>query len=387
MRSRSASRVSVCPIQRVLFGFVIFVLTASITSAQTSRSPNDLLKAAVAAHQAGKLEEAIEDYRSFLQSYPDVAPVRSDLGAALAGTGRYEEAIVEYKRALEFKSLPEVRLNLALAYYKTAKLSQAIAELEKVHQDKPAEIRPVLLLADCDLRLGDNKKVIELLNPLQKASPDDLAIAYMLGTALVRDGQADKGQVLIDKILKNGDSAEARLLLGTTKLMVSDFSGALVDLQKAVELNPNLPEVYAYYGTALLSTGDQAGALEAFKRALQDDPNNFESNLRMGMLLRKDEDFDGALPYLKHALEIRPGDLGVRYQIASMELARGNVEQARTQLESIVGEAPNFTEAHVSLATAYYREKKKIEGDRQRAIVVKLNADKQSTEKGAKVSP
>jgi tetratricopeptide (TPR) repeat protein len=389
MRSRSASRVSVSPIQRLLFGFVVFVLTAPITSAQTSRSPNDLLKEAIAAHQAGKLDQAIEDYRSFLQSYPDVAPVRSDLGAALAGAGRYEEAIIEYKRALEFKSLPEVRLNLALAYYKTAKLSEAIAELEKVHQEKPAELRPVLLLADCNLRLGENKKVIELLSPLQKANPDDLAIVYMLGTALVRDGQADKGQVLIDKILKNGDSAETRLLLGTTKLMVSDFAGALVDLQKAVELNPNLPEVYAYYGTALLSTGDQTGALEAFKRALQDDPNNFESNLRMGMLLRKDEDFDGALPYLKHALEIRPGDLGVRYQIASLELARGNVEQARTQLESIVSEAPNFTEAHVSLATAYYREKKKLEGDRERAIVVKLNADKQSNanEKGAKASP
>src|SRR5437773_7248730 len=101
----------------------------------------------------------------------------------------------------------------------------------------------------------------------------------MLGTALVRDGQDEKGQVLVDRILKNGDSAEARLLLGTTKLMVNDFAGALVDLEKAVELNPHLPEVYAYYGTALLSTGDQAGAQEAFEHALRDDPNNFDANL------------------------------------------------------------------------------------------------------------
>src|SRR2546426_4881790 len=89
--------------------------------------------------------------------------------------------------------------------------------------------------------------------------------------ALVRDGQADKGQILIDRILKNGDSAEARLLLGTTKLMVSDFSGALVDLQKAVELNPDLPDLYAYYGVALLSTGDQTGAQQAFEKALRAD--------------------------------------------------------------------------------------------------------------------
>ena len=251
----------------------------------------------------------------------------------------------------------------------------------------PGDLRPAILEADCDLRLGENKKVIELLTPLQQTNGEDLAILYMLGTALVRDGQTDKGQVLIEKILKNGDSGEARLLLGTTKLMVNDFSGALVDLQKAAELNPSLPEVYAYYGTALLSTGDQAGAQEAFEHALKDDPNNFDANLRMGMVLHKDERNDEALKYIRHALEIRPGDVGVRYQIASIELAEGQVEAARGHLESLVAEAPNFTEAHVSLATAYYREKRKADGDRERAIVEKLNAEKQANEKGVKATP
>jgi len=374
-------------IVRMLYGFVFFALSAGLSTGQTQRAPGDLLKEAASFHQAGQLEQAIEDYRLFLEKYPDVAPVRSDLGAALAGAGRYEEAIAEYKRSLQLKPLPQVRLNLALAYYKTAKLSLAIAELKKVREEMPGDLRPAMLEADCDLRLGENKKVIELLTPVRQTNGDDLAIAYMLGTALVRDGQAEKGQVLIDKILKNGDSAEARLLLGTTKLMMNDFSGALVDLQKAVELNPHLPEVYAYYGTALLSTGDQAGAQEAFEHALRYDPNNFDANLRMGMVLRKDDRFDEALKYIRHALEIRPGDLGVRYQIASIELSVGQVEEARGYLESLVAEAPNFTEAHVSLATAYYREKRKADGDRERAIVEKLNAEKQANEKGVKVAP
>jgi tetratricopeptide (TPR) repeat protein len=107
----------------------------------------------------------------------------------------------------------------------------------------------------------------------------------------------------------------------------------------------------------------------------------------MGMVLRKDDRFDEALKYIRHALEIRPGDLGVRYQIASIELSVGQVEAARGYLESLVAEAPNFTEAHVSLATAYYREKRKADGDRERAIVEKLNAEKQANEKGVKVAP
>jgi len=384
MGSRSASRLVVCVTWRMLYGFTFFALFACLVIGQTQRAAEEILKEAASLHRAGRLEQAIRDYRLFLEKYPDVAPVRSDLGAALAGAGRYEEAIAEYKRALQLKPLAQVRLNLALAYYKTMKLSLAVAELKKVREEMPGDLRPVMLEADCYLRLGENKKVIELLTPVHQTNGDGLAIAYMLGTALVRDGQAEKGQVLIDRILKNGDSAEARLLLGTTKLMVNDFAGALVDLQKAVELNPNLPEAYAYYGTALLSTGDQAGAQEAFEHALRDDPNNFDANLRMGLLLRKDEKYDEALKYIRHSLEIRPGDVGVRYQMASIELSVGQVEQARAHLESLVAEAPNFTEAHVSLATAYYREKRKADGDRERAIVEKLNAEKQANEKGVK---
>ena len=65
----------------------------------------------------------------------------------------------------------------------------------------------------------------------------------------------------------------------------------------------------------------------------------------------------------------------------------GQVEAARGHLESLVAEAPNFTEAHVSLATVYYREKRKSDGDRERAIVEKLNAEKQAKEKGVNPSP
>src|SRR3989442_2304681 len=197
MGSRSASRLAVCVTRRMLYGFCFFALSASVLTGQTQRAPGELLKEAASLHRAGRLEQAIRDYRLFLEKYPDVAPVRSDLGAALAGAGRYEEAIAEYKRGLQLKPLAQVRLNLALAYYKTMKLSLAVAELKKVREEMPGDLRPVMLEADCYLRLGENKKVVELLTPVHQTNEDGLAIVYMLGTALVRDGQAEKGEVLI----------------------------------------------------------------------------------------------------------------------------------------------------------------------------------------------
>jgi tetratricopeptide (TPR) repeat protein len=345
-----------------------------------AQSPQELMKEAVEAQQSGQFEQAIRNYRLLLEKYPQIAEIHSNLGAALAGEGRYADAITEYQRALAIKPDPQVRLNLGLAYYKAGQLPLAMDTLKTT----PRSPQSLTVLADCYLRLGQNKQVIDLLTPARNADPENAAFTYLLGTALVRDGQIAQGQIVIDKILKNGDSAQARLLMGTTKMMVNDFAGALQDFAKAIELDPKLPEAYSYYGQALLSTGDQAAAKKAFQRELESDPNNFDANLRLGVLLRQDEENDEALKLFRHALEIRPKDFGVRYQIATVELAKGQLDQAQRELESLVKEAPTFTEAHVSLATIYFRQKNKPAGERERAIVAKLNAERQANSPAVK---
>ncbi len=370
----------------LMYPVLAALLGVSLAYAQTS-SPEDLLKEAISAQQAGHFDQAIHDYRTLLEKYPNIFEIRSNLGAALAGEGLYAEAITEYSRALALKPNSQVRLNLALAYYKIGNFTRAAETLALVHSKSPANMQAVTLLADCYLRLGENKQVIALLTPIQEAQPDNPTFIYLLGMALVRDGQTAKGQVIIDKILRNGDTAESRLLMGTVKYLVSDFAGAREDFSKAVALNPKLPEAFAYYGMALLSTGDQAGARKAFATELQSDPNNFVSNLHMGVLLRQDEDDEAALKYLRHALEIRPGDPGVRYQIASIELAQGHLDDAARDLESLVKDSPNFIEAHVSLATVYFRQKRKADGERERAIFAKLNAERQAKNEVAVKTP
>ena len=235
----------------------LLVWLAGIAWSQQPPAVENILRHAIELHQAGDFAAAIPEYRAYLKQIPGNVIARSNLGAALSHAGLYEEAIVEYKKALE--SQPgnrPVRMNLALAYYKAAEISPAASELERMVAEPPADRQAIFLLADCDLRLGENKKVIDLLAPLERQTADDKALNYLLGTALIRDNQVARGQLVIDHILREGDSAEARLLMGTTKMSVQDFAGALQDFKKAVELNPQLPDVYSYYGMAMASTGD-----------------------------------------------------------------------------------------------------------------------------------
>jgi len=366
--------------------FVALVLWFS-TVAWTQQAPEaeSILRHAIELHQAGNAAAAIPEYRAYLKQVPNNVMARSNLGAALAHTGLYEEAIAEYRKALELQpdNLP-IRLNLALAYYKAAEIAPAAGELEQVLARQPDQHQAIFLLADCDLRLGENKKVIQLLSPLEGQWAGDNAFNYMLGTALIRDNQAGRGQVLVDRILRNGDSAEARLMMGETKMSVHDFKGALEDFSKAVALNPKLPDVYSYYGMALAATGDTPSAAVAFRKELDSNPNDYTSNVQLGILLKQDEKFAEARHCFERALHVRPHDAGARYQVATLELEVGETEKARVELESLTQEIPQFVEAHVSLATVYYRLKRKEDGDQQRAIVLRLNAEKQAEEPGSK---
>jgi tetratricopeptide (TPR) repeat protein len=365
---------------------------AAALRAQTAatQSPQELLKEAVTFHEQGKLEEAIRDYELFLDIYPDAPEVRSNLGAALVATGRYLQAIEEYKLALMKKPDPKVRLNLALAYYKTDDFADAVAELEKVHEEDKDNRQVELLLADSYVRQGDNKKAIDLLSPLFAASTSDLAVDYILGTAFARDGQAEVAQRVISPLLTGPDSAEKHMLLGTARFASHDYPGALEELRNAAEMNPDLPEVNSYYGQALFSNGHTEESREIFERELKRNPNDFQSNIHMGLLLKQDQKYDDALKAFKRALASHPGDLAVRYQIALVKMAQGKDQVARDELEQIVTESPKFLEAHVSLSTLYYRLKLKEAGNREREIVQRLTAERQAeqpavraTEKGA----
>jgi len=362
---------------------LLVILSFAVASAQT---PQALVQDAISKQKAGDLNGAVKEYREFLKDHPEATVVRSNLGAALAGLGRFEEAVNEYKLALrQSPALPGARLNLALAYYKMGRIADAASELAKVHGEDTANGQATLLLADCYLRMDQNKNVIRVLQPAERSHPDDMAIAYLLGTAYIRDKQVAQGQPLVDRILRNGDSAAAHLMMGSAKMSVADFAGARDEFAKAVALNPNLPQVHVLYAQALQVTGDSDQALKEFEAELAADPFNYDANLQIGALLRLEQNYDEAKRYFARALKTRPGDLAVRYQLAVIALSEGKADEARSDLESIIKAAPQFTEAHVSLSMAYYRLKRPTDGKRESDIVQKLTAEAQAKQPGVKV--
>ena len=361
----------------LLFG-AMFALPATAQDSAVDRE----FERATQLHQSGDLQGAVRAYLAILETHPARVDVRSNLGAAYSALGRYEDAIDQYKRALVIESGNyAIRFNLALAYYKAAWFAEAAAELERfiaAVPNTPQTANARLVLADCQVRLGEYKKVIQSLSPLAEADPTNRTLAYLLGSALIGDGQLNKGQEIIDRLFRHEDSAEAHLLMGSILLLADDAQAALKEAQRAIDLNPKLPGIQALHGRVLMRLGDTETAKVAFKNELAGNANDFDANLFLGVLLRQDKQLDEARSFLQRAIQLRPREQYARYHLASVYAAAGKPGDALPLLEGVLKEHGDFVEARVLLASVYYRLNRKEDGDRQKALIQKSNADQQA---------
>jgi tetratricopeptide (TPR) repeat protein len=366
-----------------LLGPLLAVLTAA-QAPPVPQTAEELFAKGVALHQSGDILGAIEAYQDALAKEPQRIDARSNLGAAYVRLGRYEDAGREYRRALEVD--PEnaaVRFNLALALYKTALVAEAAQELEQVVARDAKNGAAVLLLADCELQRGNDARVVALLEPREADLGQDRLYSYLMGSALLRRNELQRGQVFIDRLFRDGDTAPARVLMAVAHMRREDRRAALAEMERAVELDPNLPTVHSLHGRALMESGRRPEAAEAFRRELAGNPNDFDSNLYLGLLLKDEGTPDEALDHLKRASRLRPQDPRVLYGLGSLHLAQGRVAEAEKALEAVAAATPDYLQAHVLLAMVYYRQKKKDAGDRERGIADRLQRERQGREAGA----
>jgi tetratricopeptide (TPR) repeat protein len=89
-----------------------------------------------------------------------------------------------------------------------------------------------------------------------------------------------------------------------------------------------------------------------------------------------------AAPYLERALQLRPSSPAARLQIGALDAATNKLVEARTVLEQLAKDWPDFVQVHLQLATLYSRLGLKEQSQAERDIVLRLN--EQDRESGPK---
>ena len=141
----------------------------------------------------GRFDEAVAEYRKALEIRPDYAKAHSNLGLALAGRGQFDAAIVEYRKALKINpDLAEARNNLGVALAGRGQFDAAIAEYRKALEIRPDYAQAHYNLGKALAGLGQLDGAIAAYRKALQIKPDYAKAHYNLGVALADDGRPNE---------------------------------------------------------------------------------------------------------------------------------------------------------------------------------------------------
>ncbi|ROU03224.1 tetratricopeptide repeat protein [Histidinibacterium lentulum] len=156
-------------------------------------SLSELRNAAMEAHRAGRLDEAMRGYARYLVNRPVDGAIWSNLGALHRAEKRHDQAVRAHARAHAVDpNAPSVLNNYANALTDVGRYDDAIALRRQLLAAKPDDLAQKALLGRALRGKGDYQAAIEWLSAAHRAHPEDGEIELQLAFALL--GQGDYGR-------------------------------------------------------------------------------------------------------------------------------------------------------------------------------------------------
>ena len=149
------------------------------------------------------------------------------------------------------------------------------------------------------------------------------------------------------------DQLGALLESATGHLRRGAPQAAIVELTRAIQLEPEDPRPWRDRGAARYETGDLRGAREDLARALELDPRDPQAQLSLGTVCAGLGDAQGAEAAWAAAIALRPEWAFAHYCRGLGRIQRGAAEQALPDLDRAVALSPHDAEARYVRGMAY----------------------------------
>jgi tetratricopeptide (TPR) repeat protein len=178
-----------------------------------------------------------------------------------------------------------------------------------------------------------------------------------------------------DTLAKNPNSWVVHNILGAALLQKGERDEAIVELQKALEINPDFAEARNILGNALRQSGRVEKAMQQYQEALRLKPDYAEAHNNLGVVLLQSGRVSEAMNQCEQALRLKPDYAEAHYNLGNALLQAGRTAEAMEQYEQAVRLKPDYAEAHSNLgvvlqqagripeAIAQYEESLKLDPD------------------------
>lgn len=161
--------------------------------------------------------------------------------------------------------------------------------------------------------------------------------------------------------------ADVRHLLGVSLSLAGQPEAALHEFDRALALNPAYVEAYLNRAITLNDLGRYNEAREAFRLAWDSDnsagrPYSRSVSARLANVHMELADlyadlgsYADAVGQYEKAVALRSDFLDIRNKLARVLMERGDLEEARKELDSLLDQHPEYVDARVNLGLVHHR--------------------------------
>lgn len=299
-----------------------------------------LVPVALISYERNKVwETCVAFWQDNVAKAPGKARVHNNFGVALSESGRVDEAIVSYKKAIELdKFYADPLSNIAVAYSLKGQTDDAIEALRGAIHICPNYPEAYNNLGTLLIQKKQYQEAEEMLNFALQMRPYYGKAFYNKARMYEELGNEDKAYENLKLATKGDlDTPEAFFKLGQLCLKMKKYDEAENEFNKLVALGVDNEQVWFNLANATFMRGNHNKAISIYERLVAKNPLDSRYIYNLAESYFTKNDFARAYDMFRRATTI-PQPLGQAFFRAAHCLEKmNNIEGAKAYLKSLEG--------------------------------------------------
>lgn len=328
--------------------------------AEMEPPPGEALSAEALAQQGlvclkeDHFDAAVKHLLAAVHVQPDSAEICHNLAVAYARAGKLEEAIGQFRRALDLKpGSADAYGNLGLAYLDSGKPDEALPCYREVTRLRPEWPQGHFQLGNVLRRLGQPGEAVECYRSALKFKPDFAEAHHNIGLAYAQQGKyAEAAASYREAIRVKTDYASAYNNLGIALQELNKLDEAVATFHEALKHKPDAHETHSNLGVALAAQGKLEEAVTSYQEALRLKPDYAEAHNNLGNALRDLGTLDKAVHHFQEALRLKPDYSETYNNLGIARLQQGSIDDAIACYDRALELNPDYPDARKNRSLA-----------------------------------
>ena len=251
--------------------------------------------------------KAVEAFKAATDDSPDYDIAWLNLAYSYEKLGRYSDSAKAY-RSLSARGVQERGLTLALgrSLLMTGDADQAIAEFEKVLQEKPDDLEARNNLAAAYIAKDNTDIALRYVKEVLAVQPKNISAIINLGLLYLRQNKLALAELMFKKAIGYDEkNAQALNNLGIVYYKTNEVPAAVQSFNQAIAADETLDEARLNVASIYLDYLDYASALPQFKAVRARFPKHYEAMVGEADALYGTQEYAAAAQVFEESLTLR----------------------------------------------------------------------------------